>query len=94
MSTLVLVHAKSLEEKFIRDGFGTERIPLMYNDFVIVGPANDPAGIKGLKAATEALRKISERRRRLHKPWRQIGHPCGGNGTLGEGRDQAVRRLV
>ena len=57
---LVMVHAKSLEEKFIRDGFGTERIPLMYNDFVIVGPANDPAGIKGLKAATEALRKISE----------------------------------
>jgi tungstate transport system substrate-binding protein len=57
---LVMVHAKSLEEKFIRDGFGTERIPLMYNDFVIVGPANDPAGIKGLSVATEALRKISE----------------------------------
>jgi len=57
---LVLVHAKSLEEKFIRDGFGTERIPLMYNDFVIIGPEKDPAGIKGLKTATEALRKISE----------------------------------
>ncbi len=57
---LVLVHAKSLEEKFIRDGFGTERIPLMYNDFVIVGPEKDPAGIKGLSVATEALRKISE----------------------------------
>jgi tungstate transport system substrate-binding protein len=57
---LVMVHAKSLEEKFIRDGFGTERIPLMYNDFVIVGPEKDPAGIKGMKAATEALRKISE----------------------------------
>jgi len=58
---LVMVHAKSLEEKFIRDGFGTERIPLMYNDFVIVGPAKDPAGVKGVKAATEALKKISER---------------------------------
>jgi tungstate transport system substrate-binding protein len=58
---LVMVHAKSLEEKFIRDGFGTERIPLMYNDFVIVGPEKDPAGIKGMKAATEALGKISER---------------------------------
>jgi tungstate transport system substrate-binding protein len=55
---LVLVHAKSLEEKFIADGFGTERIPLMYNDFVIVGPASDPAGIKGTKTATEALKKI------------------------------------
>lgn len=57
---LVLVHAKSLEEKFIADGFGTERIPLMYNDFVIVGPAADPAGIKGIKTATEALKKIMD----------------------------------
>jgi tungstate transport system substrate-binding protein len=57
---LVLVHARSLEEKFVRDGFGTERIPLMYNDFVVVGPEKDPAGIKGLTVATEALRKISE----------------------------------
>jgi len=56
---LVLVHAKSLEEKFIQDGFGTARIPLMYNDFVIVGPADDPAGIKGMKTAVEALQKIS-----------------------------------
>ncbi|MEI6609625.1 MAG: substrate-binding domain-containing protein [Deltaproteobacteria bacterium] len=57
---LVLVHAKSLEEKFIADGFGTQRIPLMYNDFVIVGPAADPAGIKGLKVATDALKKIMD----------------------------------
>ena len=56
---LVMVHAKSLEEKFVKDGFGTERIPLMYNDFVIVGPASDPAGIKGLKTAAEALKTIS-----------------------------------
>ncbi|MGB5217776.1 MAG: substrate-binding domain-containing protein [Smithella sp.] len=55
---LVMVHAKSLEEKFIADGFGAERIPLMYNDFVIVGPAADPAGIKGTKSAAEALNKI------------------------------------
>jgi tungstate transport system substrate-binding protein len=58
---LVLVHAKSLEEKFVSEGFGTERIDLMYNDFVIVGPSNDPAGIKGMKQATEALKRISER---------------------------------
>ena len=56
---LVMAHAKSLEEKFIKDGFGTERIPLMYNDFVIVGPATDPAGIKGLKTAAEALKRMS-----------------------------------
>ena len=56
---LVLVHAKSLEEKFVQEGFGTERIDLMYNDFVIVGPSGDPAGIKGMKVATEALKTIS-----------------------------------
>lgn len=59
---LVLVHAKSLEEKFIEEGFGTERIPLMYNDFVIVGPADDPAGIRGMKTAAEALRTIAEKK--------------------------------
>lgn len=56
---LVQVHAKSLEEKFVAAGYGTERIALMYNDFVIMGPANDPAGIKGMKSATEALTKIA-----------------------------------
>lgn len=56
---LVMVHAKALEEKFVADGFGMERIPLMYNDFVIVGPDNDPAGIKGMKTAAEALTAIS-----------------------------------
>jgi tungstate transport system substrate-binding protein len=58
---LVLVHAKSLEEKFVKEDFGTERIDLMYNDFVIVGPSSDRAGIKGMKQAVEALKKISEK---------------------------------
>jgi len=56
---IVLVHAKALEEKFVADGFGTKRLPLMYNDFVIVGPAADPAGIKGMKTAAEALKAIA-----------------------------------
>ncbi|MDI9570960.1 MAG: substrate-binding domain-containing protein [Pseudomonadota bacterium] len=56
---LVMVHAKSLEERFVADGYGVKRIPLMYNDFVMVGPVADPAGIKGLKSAAEALRKIA-----------------------------------
>jgi tungstate transport system substrate-binding protein len=56
---LVLVHAKKLEEEFVAKGFGTERYPLMYNDFVIVGPAADTAGIKGMKTAAEALTAIS-----------------------------------
>jgi tungstate transport system substrate-binding protein len=58
---LVMAHAKSLEEKFIAEGYGTERIPLMYNDFVILGPAADPAGIKGMKTGAEALRTISQK---------------------------------
>ncbi|HCE68075.1 MAG: tungsten ABC transporter permease [Geobacteraceae bacterium GWC2_55_20] len=56
---LVMVHARSLEEKFVAAGYGTERIPLMYNDFVIVGPAGDPAGIRGMKSATAALKVIA-----------------------------------
>lgn len=58
---LVMVHAKSLEEKFVKDGFGTHRFDLMYNDFVIVGPPEDPAGIKGMKSAIEAMKRISEK---------------------------------
>jgi len=58
---LVMVHARSLEEKFVAAGFGTERIPFMYNDFVIVGPSSDPAGIRGMKSATAALNKIAEK---------------------------------
>ncbi|NMA52912.1 MAG: solute-binding protein, partial [Peptococcaceae bacterium] len=54
---VVLAHARALEEQFVAEGYGTERIDLMYNDFVIVGPESDPAQIKGLKAA-EALKKI------------------------------------
>ena len=56
---LVMVHAKSLEEKFVADGYGTERIDLMYNDFVIVGPSSDPAKIRGMKTAAEALKAIA-----------------------------------
>jgi tungstate transport system substrate-binding protein len=58
---LVMAHAKALEEKFVQEGYGTERVALMYNDFVIVGPSDDPAGIKGVKSAREALKRIAER---------------------------------
>lgn len=56
---LMLVHDKTRETKFISDGFGTNRTEFAYNYFWIVGPANDPAGIKGLNA-TGAFKKISE----------------------------------
>jgi len=44
---VVFVHAKPQEEKFVADGFGVKRSPVMYNDFILVGPKNDPAGVKG-----------------------------------------------
>jgi tungstate transport system substrate-binding protein len=56
---VVLVHARSLEDKFVANGFGVNRRDVMYNDFVIIGPANDPAHVKGAKTAAEAFRRIA-----------------------------------
>jgi len=56
---VLLVHAKPAEEKFVKDGFGTKRSDLMYNDFVIVGPPDDPAGVSGRNDAEAALKKIA-----------------------------------
>ena len=55
---VVFVHARSLEDKFIAEGYGVERFPVMYNDFVLIGPKSDPAKIGGGKDTLEALRKI------------------------------------
>ena len=57
---VVLVHSQPDEEKFVADGWGVKRYPVMYNDFIIVGPATDPAKIAGMKQAPEALKKIAE----------------------------------
>lgn len=57
---LVLVHAKASEEEFIGEGYGVERLPFMYNFFVIVGPADDPAQIKSSANANEAFSKIAQ----------------------------------
>jgi len=57
---LVLVHARTEEDKFVNDGYGINRRDVMYNDFIIVGPENDPAGLKGMKDASDALKKIFE----------------------------------
>jgi tungstate transport system substrate-binding protein len=54
---VVFVHAKSQEEKFVADGFGVKRQPVMYNDFILVGPKSDPAGAKG-KDIIAGLRAI------------------------------------
>lgn len=56
---VLLVHAKAAEEKFVERGFGGPRHDLMYNDFVLVGPEDDPAGTAGLESVTEALKRIA-----------------------------------
>ena len=56
---LILVHAKASEETFIEEGYGVERIPFMYNYFVLTGPASDPASVKGSEDAATAFAKIA-----------------------------------
>jgi tungstate transport system substrate-binding protein len=56
---VIFVHAKEREEKFVADGYGAYRLEVMHNDFVIIGPATDPAGIKGKRDAVMALRRIA-----------------------------------
>ncbi|MEL0106367.1 MAG: substrate-binding domain-containing protein [Rhodospirillaceae bacterium] len=56
---VLIVHHRSSEEKFVADGYGIERFDLMYNDFILVGPKNDPARIKGLTGIDAALQKIA-----------------------------------
>lgn len=56
---VVLVHARAAEDRFIAAGFGVERRDVMYNDFVIIGPPSDPAGIRGMKDAPAALSRIA-----------------------------------
>lgn len=56
---VLLVHAKPAEEKFVEEGYGVSRFDLMYNDFVIVGPKSDPAGVNGGSDAVGALKRIA-----------------------------------
>jgi len=58
---VVFVHAKAAEEKFLSDGFGVKRFPVMYNDFVLIGPKGDPAGIKGSKDIVASLKAIKDK---------------------------------
>ncbi|MCU7845872.1 MAG: substrate-binding domain-containing protein [Candidatus Thiodiazotropha sp. (ex Monitilora ramsayi)] len=57
---VVLVHARATEDKFVAEGYGEKRYGVMYNDFIIVGPKDDPAGIRSAKAVTQALDLIAQ----------------------------------
>lgn len=56
---VIFVHDRSREEKFVKAGYGTERFAVMHNDFIIIGPPGDPAGISGLSDAADALTKLA-----------------------------------
>lgn len=56
---VIMVHARSKEDKFVAEGYGVDRRDVMYNDFVLLGPANDPAGIKGMNDVVSAMAKIA-----------------------------------
>ena len=57
---LVLVHSRKLEEQFVKDGYGVHRVGVMYNDFIVIGPSTDPAGIAGASNATHAFEQIAK----------------------------------
>ena len=66
---VLLVHAPKSELDLMDKGFGKDRLLVMHNDFIIVGPASDPAGIKGLTTAVDAYKKIAEIKIHLCNPW-------------------------
>ena len=72
---VLLVHHRASEEAFVAVGFGVERYPLMYNDFVIVGPRSDPAGVHGLRDAQLALKTIADK----HEVFLSRGDDSGTN---------------
>jgi tungstate transport system substrate-binding protein len=91
---VLLVHAKPAEEKFVADGHGVKRFDLMYNDFVIVGPASDPAGIAGGKDAAAALKTIAAKKALFasrgddsgtHKAEKALWKAAGVDPTSGSG---------
>jgi tungstate transport system substrate-binding protein len=72
---VVFVHAKSAEEEFVAEGFGVKRYPVMYNDFVLIGPKSDPAGLRGSNDIVGALKKLKA----LHAPFISRGDSSGTN---------------
>ncbi len=84
---LIFVHAPGAEKKFVDEGYGVEREPVMHNDFVIVGPTNDPVGLKSAKNIDEAMPKLLDKKRIFisrgddsgtHKKEKNLWNKAGG----------------
>ncbi len=104
---VVLSHSPELELKYLAEGSVTNRRLVMYNDFVLVGPPSDPAGIKGMRSASEALRRIAERYGRFvsradhsgtHEKelalWKAVGRTPRGKWYLESGQGQAATLIL
>jgi tungstate transport system substrate-binding protein len=100
---LIFVHAPGAEKKFVDEGYGIEREAVMHNDFVIVGPENDPVGLKGAKNIKEAMSKLTETKHIFvsrgddsgtHKKekslWAEVGAQPSGNWYLAVGQGMGV----
>jgi tungstate transport system substrate-binding protein len=72
---VVFVHARAAEDKFVADGYGVDRRDVMHNDFVLIGPKDDPEGLKTAKTAVEAFRKLAQGK----KPFISRGDDSGTN---------------
>jgi tungstate transport system substrate-binding protein len=75
IAVAALVHARAAENKLVAEGFGVNRHDVMYNDFVIVGPAGDPAGLKGTADIRQAMQRIAD----SHSPFISRGDDSGTN---------------
>lgn len=100
---LILVHAPRAEKKFVADGFGIEREPVMHNDFIIVGPEEDPADIKSAKNIDDAMSRLINKKYLFvsrgddsgtHKKekslWRRIGAQPTGDWYLSVGQGMGI----
>ena len=83
---VVFVHAKSAEEKFLAEGQGVKRYPVMYNDFVLIGPKSDPAGIKGMNDVAKALQIDQGQTSALRIARGSFGYPSRRTRALEQGR--------
>ncbi len=88
---VVFVHAKGQEEKFISEGAGVKRFPVMYNDFVLVGPKSDPAGMKGRKDIVAAMKTIRSKAAPFISRGDKSGTHVGRTQSLEAGRYRCCR---
>ena len=86
---VLLVHSPDAEKKFVAEGYGINRRLVMHNDFIIVGPSEDPAKIKGIKSSAEAFKKIASAKALFLSRGDNSGTHAKEKGNLESGRDQS-----